>query len=410
MNTTAPRHCAGTVALIVAAGRGTRARAGGGPKQYALLRGRPMLAWTIDAFLAHPRIEGVLTVIHADDGARYDRAAAGVRFDTEKLMPAVPGGATRQESVRLGLESLAHLGCEHVLIHDAARPFLDAGVIDRVLDGLVDHVGAIAAVPVADTLKRSPGLRAQIECTVPRDGLWRAQTPQGFRFQEILDGHRRASSSGRSDFTDDASIAEWADLEVVVVSGSERNTKITMAEDLLLAERTLEMEYSMAGEFETRTGTGFDVHRFADGDSVWLCGVEIPHAKRLDGHSDADVGLHALTDAILGALGDGDIGQHFPPSDPQWKGARSDVFLKDAAGRVQARGGRIVNVDVTLLCEAPKVGPYREAMRAAIAGILGVDVGRVGVKATTTERLGFTGREEGIAAMASASIALPVAE
>ncbi len=245
---------------------------------------------------------------------------------------------------------------------------------------------------------------------MPRAGLWRAQTPQGFRFRAIHDAHRRASLQQRMEFTDDAAIAEWAGLEVRLVAGSPDNTKLTTAEDMAVAERKL-ISPEQDGEhklmMEPRTGTGFDVHRFGDGDHVWLCGLKIAHDKTLMGHSDADVGLHALTDALLGAIGDGDIGQHFPPSDEKWKGAASDKFLADAARRVAALGGRIINVDVTLLCEEPKIGPHREAMRARVAAILGIEIGRVGVKATTTEGLGFTGRREGIAAMASASVALP---
>jgi 2-C-methyl-D-erythritol 4-phosphate cytidylyltransferase/2-C-methyl-D-erythritol 2,4-cyclodiphosphate synthase len=268
---------------------------------------------------------------------------------------------------------------------------------------LATRPGALAAEPVADTLKRAAP-DGSIAETVDRTGLWRAQTPQGFDFATILALHRRAAAAGRDDFTDDAAIAEWAGVPVALVRGSAANSKITTSEDLVMADRLLR---AAAPDLETRTGSGFDVHRFASGDHVWLCGVCLPHSQRLDGHSDADVGLHALTDAILGALGDGDIGQHFPPSDERWRGAASSVFLADAARRVAERGGRIVNADVTLLCEAPRIGPHREAMRAAIASILGIDVERVAVKATTTEGLGFTGRREGIAAMATASVQLP---
>jgi 2-C-methyl-D-erythritol 4-phosphate cytidylyltransferase/2-C-methyl-D-erythritol 2,4-cyclodiphosphate synthase len=389
-------------AVIVAAGRGTRAAGATGlPKQYAALAGRTILAHTVAAFAAHPRIARVLVVRHADDLDLYE---AAVGSTGPKLMPSVPGGETRQDSVRAGLEALATAGVGKVLIHDAARPFISADIIDRVLDALAGSPAAIAAEPVADTLKKADAA-GNIAGTVDRAGLWRAQTPQGFAFAAALDLHRKAAEAGRHDFTDDAALAEWAGIAVALVPGSSRNTKITTREDLEMADRLMSDT-----AYEPRSGTGFDVHRFEPGDAVWLCGVKIPHVAKLEGHSDADVGLHALTDAVLGAIGDGDIGQHFPPSDPKWKGAASHQFLEDAARRVRERGGRIVNVDVTLLCEAPRVGPHRDAMRAAVAAMLGIDVSRVGVKATTTEGLGFTGRREGIAAMAAASVLLPVSE
>jgi 2-C-methyl-D-erythritol 4-phosphate cytidylyltransferase/2-C-methyl-D-erythritol 2,4-cyclodiphosphate synthase len=304
--------------------------------------------------------------------------------------------------VRLGLDALAASHPDVVLIHDAARPFVPADVIDRVLAALDRTPGAIPALPVADTLKRDTGA-GTIAATVAREGLWRAQTPQGFRFPDILAAHQQAAKAGRDDFTDDAAIAEWAGLPVALVEGATQNVKITTAADVTDARRKSE-----AGmHYEPRIGTGFDVHRFAEGTSVWLCGVEIPHTHKLEGHSDADVGLHALTDALLGTIGDGDIGQHFPPSDPKWKGARSALFLEDAARRVRERGGRIVNVDVTVLAEAPRIGPHRPAMQATIAGILGITPDRVGIKATTMEELGSIGRREGIVAMASALVLLP---
>ncbi len=391
-------------ALIVAAGRGTRAAgAAGGPKQYVPLAGHAVLWHTLRAFVTHAAVDAVQVVIHADDRDLYADAIAGL--PSAKLLPPVPGGATRQASVRAGLEALSHHAPRHVLIHDAARPFLGADVLDRLIAALTGHDAVLAAEPVADTLKRASA-GGIIAGTVDRAGLWRAQTPQAFAFRAILDLHRQAADAGRHDFTDDAAIAEWAGTPVLLVEGSSRNSKITTAEDLRMAERLMGQS-STAGAMEPRSGTGFDVHRFEAGDAVWLCGVRIPHTHKLEGHSDADVGLHALTDALLGAIGDGDIGQHFPPSDPKWKGAASHLFLEDAARRVRARGGRIVNVDVTLLCEAPRVGPHRDAMRAAVARMLGIDASRVGVKATTTEGLGFTGRREGIAAMAAASVMLP---
>jgi 2-C-methyl-D-erythritol 4-phosphate cytidylyltransferase/2-C-methyl-D-erythritol 2,4-cyclodiphosphate synthase len=383
----------------VAAGRGTRAGAGA-PKQYALLAGEPLLAHTLRAFVTHPAIDALQVVIGPGDEALYQ--AAATRFG-DRLAPPITGGTTRQQSVLNGLSALHDRQPERVLIHDAARPFLEAAVIDRVLSALDVFPGAIAAEPLADTLKRASP-RMTVAETIDRRGLWRAQTPQGFAFAAILAAHQRAAAAGLTSFTDDAALAEWAGLDVALVEGSPRNVKLTTAEDLTLAERVLA---PCPAPLEPRTGSGFDVHRFAPGDGVWLCGVFVPHEARLEGHSDADVGLHALTDAILGALGEGDIGAHFPPSDPRWRGAASRIFAEDAAQRVRARGGRIVNVDVTLLCEAPRIGPHREAMRAAIADMLAIAMARVGVKATTTEGLGFTGRREGIAALASAMLLLP---
>jgi 2-C-methyl-D-erythritol 4-phosphate cytidylyltransferase/2-C-methyl-D-erythritol 2,4-cyclodiphosphate synthase len=389
-------------ALIVAAGRGSRALEGAGPaipKQYACLAGRPLLAHTLDRFLDHPAVAFVQVVIHPDDRSLYEAAVAHAR---SKLLAPVAGGATRQASVKAGLEALAAYAPELVLIHDAARPFVSGALITAIAEALRAEPGAIAAEPLADTLKRqSPdGL---VSGTVERSGLWRAQTPQGFRFADILAAHRDATLRGHAGFTDDAAAAEWAGLSVALVPGGSGNFKITTLEDLAMAERLLSSAH------ETRIGSGFDVHRFAPGDHVWLCGVKIPHTHRLEGHSDADAPLHALTDAILGALGDGDIGVHFPPEDPQWRGAPSRLFLEDAAKRVQRRGGRIVHVDVTILCEAPRIGPHREAMRTKIAEILGLSADRVGLKATTTEGLGFTGRGEGLAAMASVTLLLPCA-
>ncbi len=397
-----------TAALIVAAGRGSRAtRPGDPPKQYALLAGTPLLRRTIDAFCAHADIDLVQVVIHPDDTQAYRTSAP----DTSRMLPPVTGGATRQASVLNGLEALAALPPgtrpERVLIHDAARPFVPDATIAAVVRALDRAAGALAAVALSDTLKRaSAGL--QVAETIPRAGLWRAQTPQGFHLDAILEAHRQAASQGLDDFTDDAAIAEWAHLAVAIVEDSTRNLKITTIDDLEAAERLMTSQANNPPLLEPRIGTGFDVHRFAAGDHVWLCGVRIAHTHALDGHSDADVGLHALTDALLGAIGDGDIGQHFPPSDPKWKGAASHLFLADARRRVAERGGRIANVDVTLLCEAPRIGPHRVEMQQTIAGILGLDISRVGVKATTTEQLGFTGRREGIAAMANALVLLPL--
>jgi 2-C-methyl-D-erythritol 4-phosphate cytidylyltransferase/2-C-methyl-D-erythritol 2,4-cyclodiphosphate synthase len=390
-----------TVAVIVAAGRGARVRGGAGalPKQYLPLAGAPVLAHSLRVLASHPGLDAVEVVIHGEDRALYEAAA---RPYAARLLAPVPGGATRQASVRLGLEALSTRPPDRVLIHDAARPFLKADLVTRILAALDTTPAAIAAEPVADTLKRA-ARDGTIADTIDRANLWRAQTPQAFHFEPILAAHRRACDAAQESFTDDAGLAEWAGLAVKLVESTSTNMKLTTAEDIALAERLLTPPLP-----ESRMGSGFDVHAFAPGDHVWLCGVKVGHTHRLEGHSDADVALHALTDALLGAIGDGDIGQHFPPSDPKWRGAPSRLFLEDAAGRVRALGGRIANVDVTILCEAPKIGPHRAAMREAIAAILGIDVGRVGVKATTTEGLGFVGRREGIAALATATVLLPV--
>ncbi len=381
----------GAVALVVAAGRGSRFSAAR-PKQYADLGGRPVLRHGLESFSRHPRVSHVRTVIHPDDRAFYELAAAGL-----DLLEPVPGGATRQDSVRHGLESLQGLAPHSVLIHDGARPFVGAGLIERVLDGLGTAVGAIAALPVTETVKRAEAGR--IVATVERAGLWRAQTPQGFRYDAILAAHRAAAGQ---ELTDDAAVAERAGLPLALVEGAAENIKVTTPDDLERAERW------MAGaQPETRVGQGFDVHRFGPGDHVMLCGLRLPHEAGLRGHSDADAGLHALTDAILGALGAGDIGVHFPPSDARWKDAESALFLRHARDLVAARGGRIAHVDVTLICERPRIGPRRGEMVERIAALLGIEPGRVNVKATTTEGLGFTGRGEGIAAQASATLRLP---
>ena len=390
-----------TIAIIVAAGRGSRAGAGG-PKQYRDLGGRAVIARTAEAFLNHPDIDGVRVIIHRDDRAEYD-AAMGPLLKHRKLLEPVTGGAERQDSVRLGLESVADYRPHRVLIHDAARPFIDENTIARVVNALDKADGAIAALPVHDTIKRE-GEGKRIAATVPREALWRAQTPQGFHFDKILAAHREAEGKA---LTDDAAVAEEAGLNVALVPGSPDNMKLTQAEDFGMAETLLGRK---ARQMEYRTGHGFDVHAFEEGDAVIICGVEIPHTHKLKGHSDADVGMHALTDAILGAIGEGDIGDHFPPSDPKWKGAPSHVFLEKARDLVARQKGKITHCDVTLICEAPKIGPHRNRMRASLAVILNIDERRVSVKATTTEELGFTGRREGIAAMATATVGLPAAD
>jgi 2-C-methyl-D-erythritol 4-phosphate cytidylyltransferase/2-C-methyl-D-erythritol 2,4-cyclodiphosphate synthase len=387
-----------TAALIVAAGRGTRA-SGPLPKQYARVGGAPVLARTLGVFLGHPAIDLVQVAIAPGDESLYAAAIADVGDVNDRLLAPIAGGATRQVSVRNGLAALAPHVPDRVLIHDAARPFLTSDVIDRVLAALGQSPGALAAVPLADTLKQA-GPDNRVAATIDRAGLWRAQTPQGFRFADILAAHTRAQCAGRDDLTDDAAVAEWAGLPVALVLGGASNIKLTTAEDLAMAEGTT----AGAQTPDVRTGQGFDVHRLVPGDHVWLCGVRIAHTHTLLGHSDADVALHALTDALLGAIGDGDIGQHFPDTDPRWKGAASAIFLAEALRLVRARGGTIGNVDVTLLCEAPKIAPHREAMCQRIAELLELDPSRVGVKATTTEGLGFTGRREGIAALATATV------
>jgi 2-C-methyl-D-erythritol 4-phosphate cytidylyltransferase/2-C-methyl-D-erythritol 2,4-cyclodiphosphate synthase len=357
----------------------------------------PVLAHTLSAFLEHPAVQLVMVVIGRDDRLFYD---ATIGAGHAKLMPPATGGDTRQQSVFGGLQALAPHAPDRVLIHDAVRPFVSAGIVDRVLAALEHTPGAVAGLPVADTLKRAgPGLR--VLGTVARDELWRAQTPQGFHFQDILRAHEAAAAASKADFTDDGAVAEWAGLAVTMVEGSEANRKLTTKEDLVMAGKL-----SRAAGLDVRTGQGFDVHRFAAGDHVWLGGVRIPHSHALEGHSDADVALHALTDALLGAIGEADIGELFPDTDPRWKGAPSHLFLTEAARRVREKGGEIANVDLTILGEAPKVAPHRDAMRRRIAEILAIEPDRVAVKATTTEGLGFTGRREGMAAIATATVIL----
>lgn len=383
-------------ALIVAAGSGVRAgQKQGRPKQYCLAGGKPILRRTLEAFLFHPEIAAVVVVMRAGDEALYAEAVAGL--DTDKLLQPVPGGATRQLSVKAGLDALEAHAPHAVLIHDAARPFISAACISDTIAALDTSDGAIAAAPVTDTLKRGEDGRSA--GTVDRAGLWRAQTPQTFIYDKIVAAHRAAGE--RTDFTDDASIAEWHGLSVALVSNTSENMKITTAEDLVMADMIASGGVALP---DVRVGSGFDVHAFEDGDHVTLCGVKIPHDKGLKAHSDGDAGLHALTDALYGTIGAGDIGDHFPPSDPQWRAMDSTVFLKHAVALVAEKGGRITNADVTLICERPKVGPHRDAMRARMAEILGIEIERVSVKATTSEQLGFTGRREGIAALASATV------
>ncbi len=384
-----------TAAILVAAGRGLRAGAGG-PKQYRVIGGQTVIFRAMEPFSRHPDVFAVQPVVNPDDAALFNEAVVGLRH-----RPPTNGGATRQASVRAGLEALASEKPDIVLIHDAARPFATEALISRAIDAVGRTGAAIPVVPVTDTIKLT-GASGDVEATPDRALLRIAQTPQVFRFDVILDAHRRAAREGRSDFTDDAAIAEWAGLTVATFEGDPANMKLTTPEDFVREEARLASQLG-----DIRTGTGYDVHAFGEGDHVMICGVRVPHTKGFLAHSDGDVGLHALVDAILGALADGDIGSHFPPVDPQWKGASSDRFLKYAVDRVAARGGRIANLEVTLICERPKIGPLRDTMRAKIAEISGVNISRIAVKATTSERLGFTGREEGIAATASATIRLP---
>jgi 2-C-methyl-D-erythritol 4-phosphate cytidylyltransferase / 2-C-methyl-D-erythritol 2,4-cyclodiphosphate synthase len=382
-------------AVVVAAGRGQRA-AGDVPKQYRAIAGEPAIRSTLAALLAHPQIGAVQPVIHPQDDGYYRAASAGLR-----LLPPVSGGATRQASVRAGLQALAVTAPEIVLIHDAARPFLSNALITRAIAAGKAHGAAVPAIAIADTVKKIDEASMVTE-TLDRARLRMVQTPQAFVFDLIIDAHRRAAAAGLEEFTDDAALAEWAGHRVGIFEGEASNVKLTTNEDFVRAEAL-----QVAALSDVRTGNGFDVHAFADGDHVMLAGIRIPHSRGLTGHSDADVALHALVDAILGALADGDIGQHFPPTDPQWRGAASDRFLAFACERVRGRGGMIAHLDVTIVCEAPRVAPYRDAMRARIAAIAGISVARVAVKATTSEKLGFTGRGEGIVAMATATVRLP---
>ncbi len=387
-------------ALIVAAGRGSRAGEGL-PKQYRMVGGRPVLARTLEAFLTHPRIDAVATAIHPDDADLYGAACEGL--PPAKMLPPVHGGTTRQESVLNGLKTLKDHGPGLVLVHDAARPFVTAALIDRAIGAAEQTGAAIPGTPVTDTVKIVDD-RARVTATPERRLLRAVQTPQAFDLKTLLKIHLQAAEQGLFSFTDDAALMEWADLPVAVFDGDPANIKLTHPADFDEAERRLG---GASMTLISRMGTGFDVHAFGEGDHIWLGGLRVPHTRGVMAHSDGDVILHALTDALLGALADGDIGTHFPPSDPQWRGASSDRFLAYAAERVRARGGIIDHLDVTLLCEAPRLGPHREAMRARIAEIVGLAVDQVSLKATTTEKLGFTGRKEGIAAQAVATIRLP---
>ena len=382
-------------AVVVAAGRGVRAGAGG-PKQYREISGEPVLRLSLKGLAGHPGITAVQPVIHPDDGALFRAASDGLN-----VLAPVFGGATRQASVRAGLEALRPLRPDLVLVHDAARPFASAALIARGIAAGRAEGAAVPALAIADTVK-TVDMSGAVTGTIERAKLRVVQTPQAFAFGLLLEAHERAHAAGRQDFTDDAALAEWAGIKVATFEGEAANVKLTTPEDFMRAQAA-----ELVALTDVRTGFGYDVHAFAPGDHVTLGGVRIPHSQGLSGHSDADVVLHALVDAILGALADGDIGVHFPPSDPQWRGASSDRFFAVAVERVRARGGRIGHLDANVVCEAPRIGPHRDAMRARIAEIAGIDVSRVAVKATTSEKLGFIGRSEGMAAFATATVRLP---
>jgi 2-C-methyl-D-erythritol 4-phosphate cytidylyltransferase/2-C-methyl-D-erythritol 2,4-cyclodiphosphate synthase len=384
--------------IIVAAGRGARL-GGATPKQYLPCAGRPLLCQTIEALAAAHDFHSITVVIHPDDRPLYDETLAHLTTEIRAMLsPPAHGGASRQQSVRKGLEAQADARPDIVLIHDGARPFPSRELTRRAIAAAEAHGAAIPATPVTDTIKQID-VDGRVIASPDRAGLRAVQTPQAFRFELIREAHAKAAGA---DLTDDAAVAESAGHAVFVFAGDPANTKVTTMNDLSEAEARLTSRAT-----EVRVGQGYDVHAFAPGDHVWLGGVRIPHVAKLDGHSDADVVLHALADAIYGALGDGDIGSHFPPSEAKWRGADSSIFLAHAARRVGERGGVLAHLDATLICEAPKVGPHRESMRARIAEIAGLSLDRVGVKATTSEGLGFTGRREGIACMALATLRLP---
>ena len=386
---------ASVAAVVVAAGRGLRA-GGDLPKQYRQVLGEPAIRSSLIALAGHASISLVQPVIHPDDAALFRAASGGLA-----LLPAVAGGASRQASVRAGLEAVQSHHPELVLVHDAARPFASHALITRAIAAGRATGAAVPVIPVADTVK-TVDAAGYVTGTIDRTHTRMVQTPQAFAFAALLDAHRRANAAGRDDFTDDAALAEWAGLRVSTFEGEAENVKLTTDDDFARAEAM-----KLSSLSDVRTGFGFDVHRFGDGDHVMLGGVRVPHTRGLSGHSDADVVLHALVDALLGALAEGDIGVHFPPTDAQWRGASSDRFLAFAAERVRARGGRIAHLDVTVVCEAPRIGPHRDAIRARIAEIAGVAIERVGLKATTSEKMGFAGRGEGMAAFANATVRLP---
>ena len=389
-----------TVAAVIVAG-GNGLRVGGEiPKQYQLIGGKPVIWWTLKAFLDHPAISHVQCVIGAGHEDMFKAATKDLAVPHFTL-----GGTTRQESCRLGIEACASSQSSKVLVHDAARPFISADLISQVIVALEHADAVIPGLPVADTMKFAPG--GIITKTVDRSAMWFVQTPQGFSFSKILDAHRNAAREEQNGLTDDAAVAEFSGIEVRIVAGEQRNKKLTTKADVEVANADLNVKL-FAERPDVRVGQGIDFHVFEKGKFVTLCGVEIPHSHKLKGHSDADVAMHALTDAILGAIGEGDIGTHFPPEDAQWKNAASSIFLKKAMNLLIARSGVLSNVDITILAEAPKVSPHIAAMKAVLAPILQLSVDRLAIKATTTEKMGSIGRKEGMAAFATATVRLPL--
>jgi len=385
-------------AVIVAAGSGLRA-GGEKPKQYQEIGGKPVVWWTLKAFLDHPGVSRVQAVIGEGHEALYAEAVAGL-----ELPPPVPGGGTRQESCRLGIEALAAHAPAKVLIHDAARPFVPQDLISHVIAWLDRYPAVIPGMPVSETIKFAPG--GIVSHTIDRAGMWTAQTPQGFAYDAIRQAHRDAHQQQAANLTDDASVAERAGITIAMIPGRIENRKLTTAEDIDLADHAM-IARQFANLPDIRVGQGIDIHPFEAGHSVTLCGVTIPHNRKLKGHSDADAAMHALTDALFGAIGEGDIGVHFPPSDPQWKGAPSRIFLVRAVDLVHRRGGLIANADITILAEAPKIAPHIAAMKDSLASLLHVAPGRIAIKATTMERLGAIGRSEGLMAFATVTVRLP---
>ncbi len=385
-------------AVIVAGGNGLRA-GGETPKQYQVIGGKPVIWWTLKTFLDHSEISHVQVVVGAGHENLFAEATAGLKFP-----PIVTGGATRQESCRLGVEACVSVHPEHILIHDAARPFISAELISQIIAELQIKDAVVPGLPVADTMKFAP--EGVITKTVDRSALWFAQTPQGFNFQKILAAHQKAASENQTGLTDDAAVAEYAGIEVHMIAGEVQNKKLTTGVDVEIANAEL-LQRMFASRPDIRTGQGIDFHVFESGNAVTLCGVAIPHTHKLKGHSDADVALHALTDAILGAIGEGDIGTHFPPSDMQWKNVASSIFVEKAVALLTIRGGVIANVDITILAEAPKVSPHIQAMKAILSPLLHISQDRIAIKATTTETLGAIGRKEGMAAFAIATLRLP---
>jgi 2-C-methyl-D-erythritol 4-phosphate cytidylyltransferase / 2-C-methyl-D-erythritol 2,4-cyclodiphosphate synthase len=388
------------VAVIVAGGSGLRA-GGGLPKQYQLVGGKPIIRWTLEAFLAHPLISKVQTVIGIGHESLYAQATEGLTA----LLAPVSGGGSRQDSCRAGIEACLAYAPSKILIHDAARPFLSPDLITSVIQELDYAPAVIPGLPVADTMKFAPS--GMIEKTVDRASLWFVQTPQGFRYDQIRSAHRQAVLEGKTSFTDDAAVAEYAGMKVQIVAGEQKNRKLTTSHDILEADRE-HSSHRFENLPDVRMGQGIDFHVFEKGTHVTLCGIKIPHTHKLKGHSDADVALHAVTDAVLGAIGEADIGQHFPPTDKQWKGAASSIFVAKAMELLKARGGVLAHIDITILAEAPRIGPHLLAMKESLRGLLGLSLDRIGIKATTTEKMGAIGRKEGMSASAIATVRLPL--